>query len=59
MAEKSDKTKMIESTPVEDGGRFGIPGMVKIIEWSPEDLNRGWKMFSNLLGFWQLKNSHK
>lgn len=29
MAEKSDKTKMIESTPVEDGGRFGIPGMVK------------------------------
>lgn len=37
----------------------GIPGMVKIIEWSPEDLNRGWQMFSNLLGFWQLKNSHK
>ena len=29
MAEKSDKTKMIESTPVEDGGRVGIPGMVK------------------------------
>ena len=29
MAEKSEKTKVIESTPVEDGGRFGIPGMVK------------------------------
>ena len=29
MAEKSEKTKMIESTKVEDEGRFGIPGMVK------------------------------
>ena len=29
MAEKSEKTKMIESAPVADEGRFGIPGMVK------------------------------
>ena len=29
MAEKSEKTKMIESTKVEDEGRFGIPAMVK------------------------------
>jgi hypothetical protein len=29
MAEKSEKTKMIESTKVEDEGRFGIPGMLK------------------------------
>ena len=37
----------------------GIPGMVKIIEWSPEDLDRGWEMFRSLLTFWQLKNNHK
>lgn len=35
------------------------PGLVKIIEWSPEDLVRGWKMFVRLLEFWQLKNNHK
>ena len=29
MAGKSEKTKMIESAPVADEGRFGIPGMVK------------------------------
>ena len=29
MAEKSEKTKMIESAKVEDEGRFGIPAMVK------------------------------
>ena len=29
MAEKSEKTKMIEATKVEDEGRFGIPAMVK------------------------------
>ena len=29
MAEKSEKTKMIESAPVADEGRFGIPGMLK------------------------------
>lgn len=29
MAEKSEKTKVIEAAPVEDEGRFGIPGMVK------------------------------
>ena len=29
MAEKSEKTKAIESAPVADEGRFGIPAMVK------------------------------
>lgn len=29
MAEKSEKTKMIESAAVADEGRFGIPGMMK------------------------------
>lgn len=31
-------------------------GLVKIIEWSQEDLNRGWEMFQCLLNFWKLKN---
>lgn len=35
------------------------PGLVKIIEWSQEDLDRSWKMFVRLLEFWQLKNNHK
>jgi hypothetical protein len=36
-----------------------IPGLTKVIEWSEEDLDRGWKMFVRLLEFWQLKNNHK
>lgn len=36
-----------------------VPGLTKIIEWSEEDLERGWKMFIRLLEFWQLKNNHK
>lgn len=35
------------------------PGLCKIIEWSEEDLKRGWEMFYALLQFWQLKNKHK
>jgi hypothetical protein len=33
------------------------PGLIKIIEWSEEDLQRGWKMFNHLLGYWKLKNA--
>ena len=33
-------------------------GQVKVIQHSPEDLNRGWKMFKCLLDYWQLKNNH-
>jgi len=36
-----------------------VPGLVKVIEWSEDDLKRGWDMFSALLTFWQLKNQHK
>lgn len=36
-----------------------VPGLVRIIEWDQEDLNRGWEMFHSLLIFWQLKNRHK
>lgn len=32
-------------------------GLVKVIEWSEEDLQRGWKMFSALLDFWKIKNN--
>lgn len=32
------------------------PGLIKVQEWSEEDLQRGWKMFQSLLNFWQLKN---
>lgn len=31
----------------------------KIIEWSEEDLQRGFEMFVRLLQFWQLKNKYK
>jgi len=36
-----------------------VPGLTKLVEWSQEDLDRGWKMFAALLNFWQLKNSHR
>lgn len=36
-----------------------VPGLVKVVEWSQEDLNRGWQMFCSLLKFWQLKNQHQ
>jgi len=31
-------------------------GVMKIIEWSEEDLQRGWEMFQCLLKYWKLKN---
>lgn len=34
------------------------PGLTVIKKWTQEDLDRGWKMFCNLLQFWQLKNNH-
>lgn len=33
------------------------PGVVKVVEWSEEDLVKGWEMFQCLLKFWKLKNS--
>jgi hypothetical protein len=36
-----------------------VPGLVKIIEWSEDDLKRGWEMFYALLTFWQTKNQHR
>lgn len=33
------------------------PGLIKVVEWSEEDLQRGWEMFQCLLRYWKLKNS--
>ena len=33
------------------------PGLIKVVEWSEEDLKNGWEMFQCLLRFWKLKNS--
>jgi hypothetical protein len=33
------------------------PGLIKVVEWSEEDLTRGWEMFQSLLRFWKLKNN--
>jgi len=33
------------------------PGLIKIVEWSEEDLAKGWEMFLCLLQFWKLKHS--
>ena len=36
-----------------------VPGLTRVVEWSQEDLERGWKTFAALLNFWQLKNQHQ
>ena len=33
------------------------PGLIKIVEWSEEDLQKGWEMFQCLLKFWKIKNN--
>ena len=33
------------------------PGLAHVIEWSQEDLDRGWQMFLRLLEFYQIKNN--
>ena len=32
------------------------PGLIKVVEWSEEELQTGWEMFKALHRFWQLKN---
>jgi hypothetical protein len=34
-----------------------IPNLVKIVEWTQEDLEKGWEMFNCLLSYWKLKNN--
>ena len=33
------------------------PGLVKVVEWTEEELVKGWEMFQCLLRFWKLKNN--
>ena len=35
------------------------PGLVKIVEWTKEDLDRAWGMFAHLKSYWELKNNYK
>jgi len=32
-------------------------GLIKVVEWSEEDLVRGWEMFQCLVRYWKLKNN--
>ena len=35
------------------------PGLARVVEWSADDLRRGWQMFVSLLEFWQTKNNYE
>ena len=35
------------------------PELAVVTEWAEEDLQRGWKMFTALLSFWQYKNQYE
>jgi hypothetical protein len=35
------------------------PGLVKIVEWEQDDIEKNTQLFTRLLEFWQLKNNHK
>ena len=35
------------------------PDLAVVTEWAEEDLQRGWKMFTALLAFWQYKNQYE
>jgi len=35
------------------------PGLVKVVEWSEEKMDRAWNMFQALLTYWQVKNDHR
>jgi hypothetical protein len=35
------------------------PDLAHVHEWAEDDIQKGWKMFQNLLNYWQLKNNHE
>jgi hypothetical protein len=35
------------------------PGLVRIVEWEKEDIDKNERLFGCLLQFWQLKNNHR
>ena len=32
-----------------------VPGLVHLVEWSEDDLQKGWRMFHGLLNYWYAK----
>jgi hypothetical protein len=36
-----------------------VPGLVKVVEWTDDEMKKGWEMFSALLKYWQAKNNHR
>lgn len=36
-----------------------VPGLVRMVEYSKEDIERGWEMFKAILRFWQVKNKYE
>ncbi len=36
-----------------------VPGLAVVYEWTEEELQKGWTMFTHLLHFWQAKTGHK
>jgi hypothetical protein len=36
-----------------------VPGLVRVTEYAPEDIDKGWKMFRHLLHYWQAKNKYE
>ena len=36
-----------------------VPGLVAIVEHTEEDIQKGWKMFTHLLSYWQISKGHK
>jgi hypothetical protein len=35
------------------------PGLAVVVEWTAEELTKGWAMFTRLLSYWQIKNDYK
>jgi hypothetical protein len=36
-----------------------VPGLARVVEIKPDDLERGWECFKGLLSYWQSKNRYK
>lgn len=35
------------------------PGLAVVVEWTAQELDKGWALFTRLLDFWQIKNDHR
>lgn len=36
-----------------------VPGLIKVKEWTAEEIERGWQMFKAILRYWQVKNKYE